>query len=197
MAFRYAVALTGGIATGKSTVAKLLKSWGFSVIDADTIAHNLLNEQKDAVAAMFGEHLLSPCGIDRKALGEIVFSDKNRRKKLEALLHPLIYERIVELSQAFEQKQKLYFIDIPLFFEGERYPIEKVLVVYAPKTKQLQRLMQRDKSTQTQAQQRIDAQIDIEDKAQSASYVIYNRGTLAELEQETLRVIEEIQKDFK
>ena len=197
MAFTHAVALTGSIGTGKSAVAKLLAERGFSIIDADTIAHTILNEQKNAIAAMFGEHLHLEHGVDRKALGSIVFADAEKRKMLEALLHPLIYERIAHLAQTLDVEQKPYFVDIPLFFEGKRYPIEKVLVVYTPKEKQLQRLMQRDKSAQAQAQQRIDTQIDIEKKAQNASYVIDNSGTLAELEQETLRIIEEIQKDFK
>ena len=197
MAFTHAVALTGSIGTGKSAVAKILGERGFSIIDADTIAHTILNEQKNAIAEMFGEHLVLEHGVDRKALGSIVFADEEKRKMLEALLHPLIHERITLLAQSLDAEQKPYFVDIPLFFEGKRYPIEKVLVVYTPKEKQLQRLMQRDNSTKAQAQQRIDTQIDIEEKAQNASYVIDNSGTLAELEQETLRIIEEIQKDFK
>ena len=197
MAFTHAVALTGSIGTGKSAVAKILGERGFSIIDADTIAHTILNEQKNAIAEMFGEHLVLEHGVDRKALGSIVFADEEKRKMLEALLHPLIHERITLLAQSLDAEQKPYFVDIPLFFEGKRYPIEKVLVVYTPKEKQLQRLMQRDKSTKAKAKQRIDTQIDIEEKAQNASYVIDNSGTLAELEQETLRILEEIQKDFK
>ncbi|MBA1420787.1 MAG: dephospho-CoA kinase [Epsilonproteobacteria bacterium] len=197
MAFKYAVVLTGSIGTGKSSVAKVLAERRFSIIDADTVAHTILNEQKNAIATMFGEHLLLEHGVDRKALGAIVFTDEKKRKMLEALLHPLIYEHIEYQAKVLDVKQQPYFVDIPLFFETKRYPIEKVLVVYTPKEKQLQRLMQRDNSLTDEAQQRIDTQIDIEEKVKKASYVIDNSGTLAELEQETLRIIEEIQKDFK
>jgi len=197
MAFRYAVALTGSIATGKTTVAKILLETGFDVIDADSIAHVILNEQKNAITQLFGKQIVVDDEVDRKALGRIVFADKSKRKLLESLLHPLIYTRIVSLATTLDKKQKLYFVDIPLFFEGKRYPIEKVLLVYASKEIQLKRLMLRDKSKEHEAQKRIDAQIDIEEKRQNASYVIDNSGTLAELKQEVFRKIEEIKKDFK
>ena len=196
MAFKYAVALTGSIATGKSAVSRVLQEEGYEVIDADSIAHTILNEQKDTIAKMFGKELLLTQGIDRKALGAMVFADEKKRKQLESLLHPLIYERIVALSQILDAKKHLYFVDIPLFFEGKRYPIQKVLVVYTSNEKQLHRLMQRDNSTKTQAQQRIDTQIDIEEKIKKASYVIDNSGTLTALKEKTLRILEEIQKDF-
>lgn len=197
MAFQYAVALTGSIGTGKSTVAKLLSEAGFDIIDADTIAHTMLNEQKDAIAKLFGEDIVVNDEVSRKALGAIVFADEAKRKKLEGLLHPLIYQRIESLSLALDKNEKPYFVDIPLFYEGKRYPIGKVLVVYTSKERQLKRLMLRDKSALHEAKQRIDAQLDIEEKVKYASYVIDNSGTLSELEQETLRMIEEIQKDFK
>ena len=92
MAFKYAVVLTGSIATGKSTVSKMLTASGFHIIDADQIAHKILDEQYQAIAEMFGETLIRDGRVERKALGSIVFADSAKRKALEALLHPLIYD---------------------------------------------------------------------------------------------------------
>ena len=98
MAFKYAIALTGSIATGKSSTVKLLSASGFHIIDADKIAHQILDEQHQAIADLFGETFVSEGKVDRKALGAIVFADSNKRKALEALLHPLIYKEIERLS---------------------------------------------------------------------------------------------------
>ena len=196
MAFQYAIVLTGSIATGKSSVAKILKKLGFEIIDADSIAHEILNEQHEQVAQIFGNDLVQNRIVDRKALGGIVFTDNQKRKILEELLHPLIYKRIEALSVILDAKERPYLIDIPLFFETNRYPVEKSLVVYCSPKTQLKRLMQRDKRETWDAQQRIDTQISIEKKVKYASYVIDNSGTLAALEHECLRVKEEILGDF-
>jgi dephospho-CoA kinase len=195
MAFRYAIVLTGSIATGKSTVSKLLTSLGFQIIDADKIAHEILDEQYQAIAEMFGEKFVCEGKVDRKALGAIVFTDNDKRKKLEALLHPLIYDEIERLSEQEDKLGKPYFIDIPLFFEGGRYPIEKSLVVYATKEQQLERLMNREGYTKEEALNRINTQIPGEEKRKRASYVIDNSGTLTQLEKECERVKEEILND--
>jgi dephospho-CoA kinase len=196
MAFRYAIVLTGSIATGKSSVAVILKKMGFEIIDADTIAHEILNAQHQQISEIFGEDIVQKGMVNRKALGAIVFSDEQKRKNLEQLLHPLIYKRIEALSEKLDNKEVPYLIDIPLFFETNRYPIKKSLVVYTPLKIQLKRLMQRDNAQKIDAQKRIDTQISIEEKVKRASYVIDNSGTLAELERECLRVKEEILGDF-
>jgi len=196
MAFKYAVVLTGSIATGKSSTAGILKKMGFEIIDADSIAHEILNEQHPQVSEIFGEDMVEKGIVNRKALGVIVFADEQKRKSLEQLLHPLIYKRIKGLSEKLDNKKVPYLIDIPLFFETNRYPIEKSLVVYTPLKIQLKRLMQRDKTQNVDAQKRIDTQISIEEKVKRANYVIDNSGTLAELERECLRVKEEILGDF-
>ena len=192
MAFKYAVALTGSIATGKSTVSKMLTASGFHIIDADQIAHKILDEQYLAIADMFGETLVVGEQVDRKALGTIVFADSAKRKQLEDLLHPLIYDEIERLSMQQDLLRKPYFIDIPLFFEGERYPIEKSLVVYTPPAQQLERLMSRDGYTEEEALDRIKTQNPVEEKRKRARYVIDNSGTLTQLKQECERVKEEI-----
>lgn len=195
MAFKYAIVLTGSIATGKSSTVKLLEASGFHIIDADKIAHKILDEQHEAIAEKFGETLVHEGKVDRKALGAIVFSDHKKRKELEALLHPLIYDEIEHLSIEQDRLGKPYFIDIPLFFENKRYPIEKSLVVYTTEEKQLERLMQREGYTKEEALNRIKAQIPVEEKRKLATYVIDNSGTLTQLEKECERVKEEILHD--
>ena len=194
--FDYAIALTGGIATGKSSIAKLFKEDGFEVIDADIIAHEVLDKEASRVAKMFGSKMVNGGRVDREALGKVVFSDATQRKRLEALLHPLIYEQIKQEAAKLERKKRPYIVDIPLFFETNRYAISKVLVVYAPVSLQLKRIVLRDGSSATEAQKRIEAQIDIEEKVKKASYVIENRGTLEALKEEYLRVKREILGDF-
>lgn len=197
MAFQYAVILTGSIATGKSTAVDILKVLGFEVIDADKVAHSILNQQHAKIATLFGEHLVENGIVKRSALGDIVFSNVEKRKALENLLHPLIYTEIERVSCLLDEKRIPYLIDIPLFFETNRYPVAKSVVVYTPQNVQMQRLMERDSSTELEAQKRIDTQISIEEKIKKASYVIDNSGTLAQLEHECKRVKDEILKDFK
>ena len=195
MAFEYAIVLTGSIATGKSSAAVLLSSLGFHIIDADKVAHQVLNAQSQAVSEMFGEELVKDGVVDRKALGSIIFADKVKRKTLEDLLHPLIYDEIEQQSLVLDTKKKPYLVDIPLFFEGGRYPIAKSIVVYATKEQQLGRLMVREGYTKEEAQTRIDTQIPVEEKRKKASYVIDNSGTLRHLETECARVTKEIMND--
>ena len=195
MAFNYAIVLTGSIGTGKSTVATLLASLGFHIIDADKVAHQVLHAQSQAVSKMFGTEVLKDGTIDRKALGSIVFTDNVKRKALEDLLHPLIYDEIERQSLVLDKKEKAYLVDIPLFFEGGRYSIERSIVVYATKEQQLQRLMARNGYTQEEAQSRIDTQMPVDEKRKKATYVIDNSGTLTQLEAECARVTKEIMDD--
>jgi dephospho-CoA kinase len=196
MVFQYAVALTGSISTGKSSAVEILKQNGFQVIDADSIAHQVLDEQYQAIVKEFGEVFVKNEKVDRKLLGRIIFSDQKKRKVLEELLHPLIYDRIVEQSTVLDKSAEPYIVDIPLFFEGGRYNIDKVIVVYAQKEQQLKRLMQREGYSKKEALARINVQIDIEEKRKKATYVIDNSGDLKQLEYETKRVREEILGDF-
>ena len=195
MSFKYAFALTGGISSGKSTVVALLKDSGFKVIDADKIAHDILDEEYEAIVRLFGEELVKEKTVDRKQLGALVFADPEKRKALETLLHPLIYTRIAEKSAILDKEAKPYIVDIPLFYEGGRYEIDKVIVVYASRVQQIERLMQRDGFSKKEALSRLDAQMDIEEKRLNASYVIDNSGNLTQLTAETERVINEIAKE--
>ena len=194
--FKYAIALTGSIATGKSSVAKIFKEFGFNIIDADKIAHDILDIEHSKISKMFGKSVVLDGKVDRKALGQIVFNDISKRKELERLLHPLIYDTIEKEAIELDAMKKPYLVDIPLFFETNRYPIEKSLVVYIPKNIELERLQNRDNISKDEALLRIDMQISIEKKSQDATYIIDNSGTLLELKQECYRTKNKIEKDF-
>ncbi len=196
MAFEYAVVLTGSIATGKSTVAKFFSMFGFTVIDADSIAHQVLDREHEAIAALFGADVVKHQKVKRKKLGKIVFKDKKKRKQLESLVHPLIYEEIERLAKEEDRYGKPYLVDIPLFFETNRYPIKKSIVVYTSEEVQLQRLIQRDVCSPKEAKKRFKTQMSIEEKRQKASYVIDNMGDLHQLKAECERVKEQILGDF-
>ena len=196
MAFEYAVALTGGIATGKSSATILLSLYGFRFIDADKIAHAMLDQYSEKVAALFGPEYVVDSKVDRVKLGALVFADNAKRKALESLLHPLIYDEIARQSEEQDKFKKPYIIDIPLFFEGDRYPIEKSVLIYTSKAKQLERLMKRDGYKEEEALRRIESQMDIEEKRKRATYVVDNSGDLKQLQHECDRVKDEILSAF-
>ncbi|PID47422.1 MAG: dephospho-CoA kinase [Proteobacteria bacterium] len=200
MDFIYAFALSGGIATGKSTVADKLKSLGFDLIDLDLIAHELLDLHAESIGVIFGKEFIKKQRVDRKALGLLVFSNKKARKKLENFLHPLIKQEAIKLSRKFEEKKEPYFIDIPLFFEGRSYDIKHSILVYAPKNLQLLRLMKRSHLSKKEALARIEAQMNIEKKKKMANFIIDNSKDLKHLEKEIKRLqiwIKDINESIK
>jgi len=186
--FKYAVVLTGGIATGKSTVASLFLAHDFMIIDADKIAHKLLNKYSSDIGQLFGEEYVENGIVIRKKLGSLIFNNKNEKVKLEKFIHPLIKETIIKEAKEFELKEQVYMIDIPLFFENQSYDIERSIVVYTSKETQIKRLMKRDNSTKKEALSRINNQMNIEEKKVHATYVIDNTKDLQNLEEEVKRV---------
>ncbi|WP_122893719.1 dephospho-CoA kinase [Arcobacter peruensis] len=190
--FKNAIALTGGISTGKSTVCNILKEHGFSIIDADKIAHKLLDESSNEIASMFGDKYVLDGKVIRKELGKIIFSNEENKLKLEALLHPLIEKQIIEESKVLEEKNKTYFIDIPLFFEKMHYPIPKSLLVYTPKDIQTKRLMNRDNISEDEAKLKMSNQMDIEEKKSLSDLIIDNSKDLKHLENEIKKIIKVI-----
>ena len=186
--FKNAVVLTGGIATGKSTVANLFMLHGFLTIDADKIAHKLLDIHSDTIASLFGAEYVENGKVLRKELGNLIFNNPDEKKKLENFIHPLIKEEIQKEASLFESKNKPYLIDIPLFFENKNYDIEKSIVVYTPKEIQIERLQKRDKCDEVTALSRINNQMDIEEKKLLATYVIDNSQDLKYLTNEVERV---------
>lgn len=188
MAFKHAIVLTGGIASGKSSVAIQFALDGFDVIDADKIAHDMLELHQDKLAQLFGSQYIYKGKVDRKALGALIFSNSKQKKRLEALMHPLIFKEIERQSEEKDLLKRPYIIDIPLFFETKRYPIKESIVVYTPQEKQLERLMKRDNSTREEAEQRIKAQLSIEEKKESATYLIDNSKDFKFLQEEYTRI---------
>ena len=196
MEFPNAIVLTGGIATGKSSVGSLLSLFGFKIIDADKIAHRKLDESADQIAELFGSRFVIGGKIDRGKLGGVIFSDDAARLKLEKLLHPLIKEEIYNQSQLCESKEIPYILDIPLFYEKRNYPIEEVAVVYCKPEQQIERLIGREGYTIEEAQNRIKAQLPIDEKREKASFVIDNTKDLKHLQKETESFISYIKNRY-
>ncbi len=190
--FKNAIVLTGGIATGKSTAATLFREYGLAIIDADKIAHGILDENSHNIAKLFGDEYIDGHQVLRKKLGSLVFNDLEKKIQLEKFIHPLIHNRIKCESQKLEMLNKTYLVDIPLFFETKNYDIDKSIVVYTNRELQCQRLMNRDQCDIQAAKLRIDSQIDIEEKRKLASYIIDNRKDKQYLKEEVLRVLKDI-----
>lgn len=192
MAFKYAIALSGGIATGKSTVASLLGLNGLRIIDADTISHRILDENSAWVVERFGEEFVKGGKVDRPALGKVVFSDPEAKRELETFLHPKIRAAIEAESEKQDALGYPYLIDIPLFFETQSYPIKDSVVVYTPKELQLERFMKRNGFSEEESLRRIGSQMDIEEKKARATWVIDNSSNLKHLQKECEHFVETI-----
>jgi len=175
------VGLTGGVASGKSTVATILAGLGAVLIDADVLAREVVERGTPGLAAVvaeFGSGLLTPAGdLDRAAMGALVFADADARTRLEAIVHPLVFERIVELeSQAPADAVVVH--DIPLLAEsGRADTFDSVLVVHAPPELQIARMTQARGWTREEAEARIAAQVSAEERLAVATDVIDNTGT--------------------
>lgn len=192
MVLKNAIALTGGIGTGKSTTIKILESQGYQILDADKIAHQLLQEHRFKIARHFGSEIIEKDILNRKKLGAIVFQKANELKWLEDFLHPLIRERMLKKAYELEKNHQAYFLDIPLFFEvgGKKcYPVSKVVLIYAPKTLQIERLLERDKLKESEILQRLACQMDIEQKRAMSDYVIDNSSSLKDLNKQVERFL--------
>jgi len=192
MAFEYAVALTGGIASGKSTATVMLSLFGFRFIDADKISHQIIETQHKEITDIFGKEFIVDGKVDRKSLGGVIFADVEKRKELEGLMHPLIYQEILRHSKIQDRHQTPYLIDIPLFFEKGNYPIAESVVVYTPKSTQINRLIDRDNISKEEAIRKIESQMSIDEKRNNATYIIDNSGNLKQLQFQCEKVKDEI-----
>ena len=189
------IGLTGGIASGKSLVAELFRRLGAAVIDSDSIAREVVEPGAtgwQSVVAKFGQDILSPDStIDRAKLGRIIFSDRERRNTLNAILHPLIIntvrERVAALGRQYPEA--LVVTDIPLLIEcGLQHEFDAVIVVWSPVELQRKRLMERDGLSAAEAQQRIDAQMALNEKQAHATYVIKNDGSEKQTEEQVKKI---------
>lgn len=196
MPYKYAIALTGGIATGKSTVGTLLGLNGLRIIDADVISHRILDENSLWVRDHFGAEFVINGKVNRPKLGRIIFSNPDAKKELESFLHPKIRTAIEEASEKQDTFCYPYLIDIPLFFETSSYPIGQSVVVYTPKTLQLERFMKRNGYDETESLRRIQSQMGIEEKRSRATWVIDNSSDLKHLQRECENFVEAIKRVY-
>lgn len=192
------IGLTGGIGSGKSVVTALLRRRGVPVLDADEIVRDLQEPGAEGLARLveaFGRGILQPSGeLDRGALGRLVFGDDEVRRRVEAILHPLVRERMAAGQAAAEARGAGVVVhDIPLLFEA-RNPsgFDATVLVYAPPEVQRKRLVELRGMTAADAEARIRAQMPMEEKRRLATYVIDNTGSLEDLEAEVDRVWTEI-----
>ena len=178
------IGVTGGIATGKTTVDRMLAAHGATVIDADELAREVVCPGEPAleeVAARFGRDLIRPDGsLDRTRLGRLVFSDPGARRDLERITHPRITELTgARVATALTGPAPLVVVDIPLLFENAREAMfEGVLLVYAPAEVQVERLRERNGLDEAAALQRLAAQLPIDEKRGRATWIIDNSGLL-------------------
>jgi len=180
------VGLTGGIATGKSTVSALLRELGAEIIDADILAREVVEPGEPAlaeIAAEFGPGVLDAAGrLDRKALGAVVFADPERRRKLEAFTHPRIRDRFQRRLEELTARGfgGLVIFDAAVMIESGNYRnMDRLVVVVADEPTQIARLMARDGIGRDEAVRKIRAQMPLAEKAKLADYVIDNSGTPA------------------
>jgi dephospho-CoA kinase len=192
------VALTGGIATGKSHCLKRFASLGAETIDADLLARQAVRPGSlnfEAVLRRFGRSILgADGGLDRSALGQIVFQDAAARRDLEAIIHPVVYSAISSWFETLDRRSRddggeiVAIADIPLLFETDRHhDFEQVVVAACPPDQQLERLIARGFSREAAARQ-IAAQLPIEEKAGRGDFVIDTSGTLAKTDAQVDRV---------
>src|SRR6478735_6869644 len=190
------VGLTGGIASGKSTVSAVLADLGAVVIDADLIAREVVARGTPGLAAVveeFGPDLLTPDGdLDRPAMGALVFADPDARRRLEAIIHPLVHRRSAELEAAAPEHAVLVH-DIPLLAEvGRAGSFDAVVVVDAPAELQVRRMVEDRGWTREDAESRIAAQATREERLAIATHVVDNTGSLADLRRQVEAVDEEL-----
>jgi len=193
------IALTGGIATGKSHVLELFRRRGVPCLDADTLAHGVEaagTEATQAIAARFGPAVLGGDGaVDRAKLGPIVFADAAARRELEAIVHPAVYRAITAGLRAFEltENPRLAVVDIPLLYEtGRDHDFDRVIVTSCPRSQQVARAVERDGLTPAQAEARIDAQLPTDAKVQRADLVIDTGRTFGDTNRQVDRAVEKL-----
>lgn len=186
------VAITGNIASGKSTVEKILQEKNYKVLDADIVAHDLLKNKnvETQLKEIFKDYdILENDKISRSKLAKIVFDDEILRKKLESILHPLVKDEIERFFYS-NKNEKIIFVSIPLLFEaGFEKLFDKIILVLAEDETRLQRLMKRNDLSEEHAKNRINIQLCQNKKIPLVDYVIYNNGSIEDLLEKVERTI--------
>ena len=190
------IGLTGSIASGKSTVANMLRKKGYPIVDADVIAREVVEPGSpllDKIQQTFGENMLREDGtLNREKLGAIVFGDEAKRKQLNELMHPAIRGQMVRQKEEYiTEGYQTIIMDIPLLFESKLHDyVEKIIVVSVTKELQKQRLITRNDLTEVEADARIASQLDMCIKEQGADAVIHNNNTVEETEKQLELILE-------
>lgn len=196
------IGITGGIATGKSTVSKLLLQYGFVVIDSDTIAREVIDIDMPAykdIVREFGEGILNKDStVNRRKLGDIIFQDKRKRLLLNEIVHPRIFVKIKNKINFYANDNDVIFIDMPLLIEElknlKKYKIKihEIWLVYVQKNIQVKRLMQRDHIDLNKAIEKLDSQISIDEKVKYADVIIDNSKDIRSLSSKIEELIRKI-----
>ncbi|MEW4219297.1 dephospho-CoA kinase [Rossellomorea marisflavi] len=188
------IGLTGGIASGKSTVSAFLQYKGYTIIDADLAARMVVEVGQPAYLAIveaFGKGILQENGqIDRAGLGAIIFNDQSKRNLLNGIVHPAVRSMMLShKDEAIENGKQTVIMDIPLLFESDlTWMVDRTIVVTVEEDVQLSRLMKRNELTEEEAASRISSQLPLREKAEKADAVIDNNGSV----EDTLKQVEEL-----
>ncbi|QNZ99925.1 dephospho-CoA kinase [Staphylococcus aureus] len=190
------IGLTGGIASGKSTVSELLSVFGFKVVDADKAAREAVKKGSKGLAQVrevFGDEAIDENGeMNRRYMGDLVFNHPEKRLELNAIIHPIVRDIMEEEKQEYLKQGYNVIMDIPLLFENElENTLDEVWVVYTSESIQMDRLMQRNNLSLGDAKARVYSQISIDKKSRMADHVIDNLGDKLELKQNLERLLEE------
>lgn len=190
------IGLTGGIASGKSTVSELLSVFGFKVVDADKAAREAVKKGSKGLAQVrevFGDEAIDENGeMNRRYMGDLVFNHPEKRLELNAIIHPIVRDIMEEEKQEYLKQGYNVIMDIPLLFENElENTVDEVWVVYTSESIQMDRLMQSNNLSLEDAKARVYSQISIDKKSRMADHVIDNLGDKLELKQNLERLLEE------
>ncbi|MGM9926669.1 MAG: dephospho-CoA kinase [Bacillus sp. (in: firmicutes)] len=191
------IGITGGIASGKSTVSKIIEQLGYTVVDADIAARIVVEPGQEAykgVVASFGEEILNEDQtLNREKLGSIIFNDEKKRLQLNAIMHPAIRNYMdEEKNAAFARGEKVVFMDIPLLFESKlTQTVDLSILVYVDADVQLRRLMERNGLSQEDALARIRSQMPLSEKRELADAIIENNETVEKTKQQLLDILKE------
>ena len=190
------IGLTGGIASGKSTVSELLSVFGFKVVDADKAAREAVKKGSKGLAQVrevFGDEAIDENGeMNRRYMGDLVFNHPEKRLELNAIIQPIVRDIMEEEKQEYLKQGYNVIMDIPLLFENElENTVDEVWVVYTSESIQMDRLMQRNNLSLEDAKARVYSQISIDKKSRMADHVIDNLGDKLELKQNLERLLEE------
>ncbi|PFG14193.1 dephospho-CoA kinase [Bacillus sp. es.036] len=189
------IGLTGGIASGKSTVAEMIRRYDIPIIDADVMARKVVEPGEPAlqdIFRLFGDDMKAEDGgLDRKKLGAVIFKDEEKRKVLNRILHPAIRKGMLDQAAALKEQGSAHIVfDIPLLFESQlTHMVDQTLLIYVDAKTQLSRLVERDGSTEEEAFDRIQSQMPIEEKKELADDVIDNTGTREETEEQLNNIL--------